>query len=172
MPTSRVVVVGAGAAGLAAARTLYDEGYAVTVLEARDRVGGRAFTSFDIAPHPVELGAEFIHGENVRTWELVHRYGLHTIDLAPYMNIRAYIDGTLLDQSAYFSAPNALLAWRAPEFARASTTGDVPILEASRTWDGFYDGEPTAEQLKMWDNMASVLNCAGIAELGGGGMRE
>jgi NADPH-dependent 2,4-dienoyl-CoA reductase/sulfur reductase-like enzyme len=39
-----VVVVGAGAAGLSAARTLIDRGFSVAVLEARDRIGGRAYT--------------------------------------------------------------------------------------------------------------------------------
>lgn len=76
--STRVVVIGAGAAGLAAARTLTDAGYQVTVLEARDRVGGRAFTSYDLAPHPVELGAEFIHGDEVVTWKLLEKYNLKT----------------------------------------------------------------------------------------------
>ncbi|MBV9772895.1 MAG: FAD-dependent oxidoreductase [Gemmatimonadetes bacterium] len=56
-----VVVIGAGVAGLAAARDLAAEGVPVLVLEARGRVGGRVHTLHDPAlPLPVELGAEFI----------------------------------------------------------------------------------------------------------------
>ncbi|ACA16694.1 amine oxidase [Methylobacterium sp. 4-46] len=55
-----VVVVGAGAAGIAAARHLAARGLAVAVLEARDRVGGRTFTT-TLRGHPVDLGAHWLH---------------------------------------------------------------------------------------------------------------
>ena len=55
-----VVVIGAGAAGLAAARALHDAGIDVQVLEARNRIGGRVFTVTDSqTTRPIELGAEF-----------------------------------------------------------------------------------------------------------------
>jgi monoamine oxidase len=58
-----VLIVGAGIAGLAAAVELASAGLHVTVLEARDRVGGRIFTVHrDDIDAPIELGAEFVHG--------------------------------------------------------------------------------------------------------------
>jgi monoamine oxidase len=64
-----VVVIGAGAAGLAAARALVDAGRTVAILEARDRLGGRIATvrAGDLA---IELGAEFVHGDapSTRAW--------------------------------------------------------------------------------------------------------
>ncbi|WP_410825904.1 flavin monoamine oxidase family protein [Methylobacterium sp. sgz302003] len=55
-----VVVVGAGAAGIAAARRLLARGLAVAVVEARDRVGGRTVTTL-LRGHPVDLGAHWLH---------------------------------------------------------------------------------------------------------------
>lgn len=77
-PEWDVAVVGAGPAGLAAARALHDRGLRVVVLEARDRVGGQVFTDRSLAPVPVELGAGLIHGADASTWELVAETGART----------------------------------------------------------------------------------------------
>src|SRR6266567_325930 len=70
--TCDVVVIGAGAAGLAAAVHLSSAGLSVSVLEARDRIGGRIFTQRDPGSDVrVELGAEFIHGKPPEIWELL-----------------------------------------------------------------------------------------------------
>ncbi len=67
-----VIVIGAGAAGLAAARTLARGGKSVVVLEARDRIGGRVYTLRDErCAAPIELGAEFIHGNASVTFDLL-----------------------------------------------------------------------------------------------------
>ncbi|MFO0585932.1 MAG: NAD(P)/FAD-dependent oxidoreductase [Polyangiaceae bacterium] len=57
----KVLVIGAGIAGLAAARTLAGRGYDVTVVEARDRIGGRLWTDASLGA-PLDLGASWIHG--------------------------------------------------------------------------------------------------------------
>jgi monoamine oxidase len=57
-----VLVIGAGMAGLCAARRLHDAGVAVTVLEARERIGGRIHTSRLWPDLTVDLGASWIHG--------------------------------------------------------------------------------------------------------------
>jgi monoamine oxidase len=59
------LIIGAGAAGLAAAAELGANGRHVMLVEARERTGGRIFTDTKtLAPLPIELGAEFIHGES------------------------------------------------------------------------------------------------------------
>ncbi len=71
-----VLVIGAGAAGLAATRELMAAGAKVTLLEARGRVGGRVYTEFDPrVATPVELGAEFVHGRSPELWELSIGFG-------------------------------------------------------------------------------------------------
>ncbi|XP_009124513.1 lysine-specific histone demethylase 1 homolog 3 isoform X1 [Brassica rapa] len=58
----KVIVIGAGPAGLTAARHLQRQGFSVTVLEARSRVGGRVFTDRSSLSVPVDLGASIITG--------------------------------------------------------------------------------------------------------------
>ncbi|XP_068646714.1 lysine-specific histone demethylase 1 homolog 3-like [Aristolochia californica] len=58
----RIVVVGAGPAGLTAARHLQRQGFSVCVLEARDRIGGRVYTDRSSLSVPVDLGASIITG--------------------------------------------------------------------------------------------------------------
>ncbi len=78
-----VVVIGAGAAGLAAASELSRAGHTVLLLEARDRVGGRTWTRYEPdLPAPIELGAEFIHGRAPVSFELLRRVGQVPFDVS------------------------------------------------------------------------------------------
>src|ERR1041385_7340196 len=79
MEESSVLIIGCGAAGLAAARVLCVSDVPVMILEARDRPGGRMHTvSGKEAPVPIDLGAEFIHGKRHRTWDFIRRAKLLT----------------------------------------------------------------------------------------------
>ena len=74
-----VIVIGAGAAGLSAAADLAVSGLGVSVLEARDRVGGRILTHRSPSTGwPIELGAEFVHGRPREIWELIDSAQLET----------------------------------------------------------------------------------------------
>jgi len=74
-----VAVVGGGLAGLTAARELGARGRRIVVLEARDRLGGRAwFSSF--AGTEVEMGGGFVHRVQPFIWAEIERYGLDVVD--------------------------------------------------------------------------------------------
>ena len=76
-----VVIIGAGVSGIAAASELRKSGLSVLILEARDHVGGRAWTRHepDLSA-PIELGAEFIHGRVPETFELLREVGKAALD--------------------------------------------------------------------------------------------
>ena len=74
--------MGAGAAGLAAARHLHDAGIDVAILEARDRIGGRIFTIREPETSmPIELGAEFVHGRAPALQSLTEDASLTMVDI-------------------------------------------------------------------------------------------
>jgi monoamine oxidase len=76
-----IVVIGAGAAGLAAARSLAGRPFRVMVLEARDRFGGRVrWVPSTRDAVPAELGAEFIHGRAEETMALLRDAGSAAVD--------------------------------------------------------------------------------------------
>jgi monoamine oxidase len=103
-----VVVVGAGFAGLTAARSLTALGYDVIVLEGRDRVGGRSHTT-TIAGVPVDLGGTFVGPTQTEVLELAAELGCPT---AP----------------TYHSGKN-LIHWRGRVRSYRSTIPKLSILE-------------------------------------------
>jgi monoamine oxidase len=75
-----VIVLGAGMAGLAAARALGERGVRVVVLEAQQRVGGRILSQSVEGGAVVELGAEFVHGRPPELWALIDQAGVKTVE--------------------------------------------------------------------------------------------
>lgn len=76
--TYDVIVLGAGAAGLAAAADLATGGRSVLILEARDRVGGRTFTD----DNGIEFGAEFVHGRAPETFGIADEAHIPLVTVA------------------------------------------------------------------------------------------
>lgn len=82
MDSPLIVVIGAGVAGLAAARHLTAAGRHVLILEARGRLGGRILTVRDaLSPLPIELGAEFVHGTSRVLWSIIDSARLPVIEV-------------------------------------------------------------------------------------------
>ena len=82
MDSPLIIVVGAGVAGLAAARHLTAAGRHVLILEARSRLGGRILTVRDaLSPLPIELGAEFVHGTPKELWSIIDSARLPVLEV-------------------------------------------------------------------------------------------
>ncbi len=89
-----VIIIGAGAAGLACAQRLHEAGVDFLVLEAADRVGGRIQTNFTLGGgRPFEVGALMIHGKHVVTHEWIREAGLHARPLPTTRRARFWING-------------------------------------------------------------------------------
>lgn len=88
-----IVVIGAGAAGIAAARTLREAGRKPIVLEARRRIGGRAFTDASLGP-AYDAGAMFIHWAERNPWVQIARdLGIATAAESWGSGFKVFTDG-------------------------------------------------------------------------------
>lgn len=123
-----VIVVGAGIAGLAAARELDTAGYRVTVLEASSRIGGRIYTNRDLGL-PVELGASRVQGiKNNPLIPLLEQEGVEYIHV-DWDNLTGIeTDGTPMDDEALATVRDRVLnIFRRAFFRNIGNTRDFPI---------------------------------------------
>ena len=133
-----VVVVGAGAAGIAAGRRVAAAGRSLQVLEARDRLGGRAFTRIDPRAGPLDLGCGWLHSANENPWvEVIERDG-GEVERGPTPWSRPLLKSVfpMAEQDAYRAAAarlrERLARWN-------SGGGDLPVsdfLEPASRWNG------------------------------------
>lgn len=172
-------MIGAGAAGLAAARALGDAGLRVVLAEAQERVGGRILT-----PEPgIELGAEFVHGRPEATRTLLREYGDRVVEREGGYWQGA--GGRFTEAEDRFDGLGALvaLARQAPEDRSAAEffrdVAKTPALAELATWalrlvEGFDAADPARASVKVlaeeWSGDAGMESPQGRPERGYGAL--
>ncbi len=168
-----VAIVGAGVAGMLAARTLARAGRSVVLLEARDRAGGRLRSIADArALGPIELGGEFVHGRPAITYALLREFGATVVDDAE--RSFAFRDGALrADESDPFAAAGDLLAKaleqtqdQSVEALIAREARDVASREAGRWTERLVSGFDAADPARA-SARSVALEWAGDASADG-----
>jgi monoamine oxidase len=140
-------------AGLTAARTLAERGVKVTVLEAKERVGGRVFSQRVDGGGTIELGAEFVHGRASEMWVLIDEAGVKTVERDGSM-LREAWDGGLAEDDpqdgAMFAPLEALEDFAGEDVAFADwlASSDVPEDERAAL-TGYVEGFNAADARRI-----------------------
>ena len=159
MPMSdvEVVVVGGGAAGIAAARRLCDASIRCLIVEARPRLGGRAWTVIDESGYALDLGCGWLHSADRNPWRDIAMGQGASIDksLPSWARPSLEIGFSRAEQNEFGEAMEAFFA-RLERLAR--NNADVPAaaaLEPGGRWNGLINAVSTYISGAEWDQISA-----------------
>ncbi len=151
-----VAIIGGGAAGIAAARRLHDVGVRCLIVEARSRLGGRAWTVTDQSGHPLDLGCGWLHSADRNPWVAVAEHQGRTIDRTPPPWGRPLPTAMfpLAEQHAFIAAQRAFYA-RLDTAAELAPDGPAAtLLGPQGRWNGLIGAVGTYITGAEWERVS------------------
>ncbi len=132
---TEVAIIGGGAAGVAAGRHLHDAGIDCMIVEARNRLGGRAFSETH-AGHPIDLGCGWLHSADKNEWTAIAKAQGRRIDETPPPWARSSLGFRRNEQADYRHAFNEFEE-RVSQLAHSGKDAPVAeVLEPAGRWNG------------------------------------
>ncbi len=153
-----VAIIGGGAAGIGAARQLVAAGISCLILEARARLGGRAFTEPDAGGHALDLGCGWLHSADRNPWTAIAEQQGRVFDRSPPPWAQPSMTDIvpLAEQKDFHRALMELFARVGPAVADG---GDVPastLLPADTRWHGLLNAAATYIAGAEFDRMSTL----------------
>jgi monoamine oxidase len=152
-----VVVIGAGAAGIAAARRLHDAGVRCLLVEARPRLGGRAWTVIDASGVALDLGCGWLHSADRNPWRKIAEQQGASIDKTPppWMRSGPEIGFPRAEQEEFGEATTKFFS-RLEEVAQNDTdVSGAAALEPGCRWNGLINAMSTYISGAEWDRVSA-----------------
>jgi monoamine oxidase len=152
-----VVVIGGGAAGIAAARRLHDSGVGCLLIEGRSRLGGRSWTVTDESGFALDLGCGWLHSADRNPWLTVAEEQGASIDRTapPWMREGLEIGFSRHEQEEFDEASEQFFA-RLEQLAHGQTdVSGAAALEPGNRWNGLLNAVSTYISGAEWDRVSA-----------------
>jgi monoamine oxidase len=154
---TEVVIIGGGAAGIAAARHLTEAKVPCLILEARSRLGGRAWTERDATGHALDLGCGWLHSADRNPWVPIATEQRRTFDKSPPPWMRPSMTGVipLAEQKDFTRALADLFERVGPAVAQGDVVAST-LLPADKRWHGLLNAAATYISGAEFDKLSAL----------------
>ncbi|MBV8790973.1 MAG: FAD-dependent oxidoreductase [Pseudolabrys sp.] len=153
-----VAIIGGGAAGIAAARQLHDAGISTLLIEARSRLGGRAWTMFAPSGEPIDLGCGWLHSADRNPWVAVAERQGRTIDKTrpPWFRNSHEDRFPLTEQEQFREAQHAFFERLEAMTANGIDRPASDALEPGNRWNGLINAIGTYISGTEWNRVSAI----------------
>jgi monoamine oxidase len=134
---TEVAIIGGGAAGIAAARRLHDARVRCLLIEARARLGGRAFTHVDQSGFALDLGCGWLHSADRNPWVAIAERQGRTVDRSrpPWGRPSLTLGFSAAEQNEFFTAQHAFFARLDAAAAKGPDGPASALLDPGGRWN-------------------------------------